>query len=304
MKPCILVLTACILLCCFLGCTKTNSIPLISESNQRPEVVEPTYSTSLRDAANCRLIVNGLDITEGNYVYINHNSRNTELPILAILRALGYETEVKYNETTGVYEGIVNQTSVLFTTSEDDFGVPIPYLRSGCIRYTDGKEFYLDSASVESILYWSYNIEMAVDYDDSIIRVQSYDPNAYVDRPVKLIVNGNDITHKTNAIIRSYHTEECAILPLLIIAQELGIGFQKDESVVTLIYADKEEVIDLSTKDFGQIGAPDGTWVRFSTDNEIFMDCFTIERILTYLVDAEIYVNYDSAHISVITAPS
>ena len=286
-----------------LGCTATSSISPSSELSQPPGVVEPTYATNLRESVNCRLIVNGLDITDGNYVYINHQSRNTELPILAILRALGHETEVKYNEATGIYEGIVNQTNVLFTTAEEDFGIPLPYLRSGCIRYMDGEEFYLDSDSVESLLYWSYNMEIVVDYDNSIIYVESYDENVYVDQPAKLIVNGKDITHKTKTIIRSYHMEEYAILPLLAIAQELGIDIQQHESAVTLVYADKEEIIDLSLEDFGQMGAFGGTCVRLATDNEVFMDSFTAERLLKYLVGADINVDYDNAKVSVVSVP-
>lgn len=123
-----------------------------------------------------RLIVNGLDITEGNHVYIHHGYKNAEIPMLAILRALGYDAKMQYDEKQDIYESVIGDQIGFFSTKYEDFNSPFSIGEKGCVRKIVNNDFIIDSNCVFTALYWFFGGEITVDYDNSIVYVDSCDP--------------------------------------------------------------------------------------------------------------------------------
>lgn len=123
-----------------------------------------------------QLIVNGVDITEGNYVRINHTAKNTELPILAILRELGYDAQMVYDDSRKSYRSKIDGDLGRFITEYEDYGVPFAIGERGCVRKIENNDFIIDGNCINSILYWGYGTDVTVDFDTSTIYVDSCDP--------------------------------------------------------------------------------------------------------------------------------
>jgi hypothetical protein len=124
---------------------------------------------------NARLIVNGVDITEGNYVRIHHGLQNAEIPLLATLRALDYDFEMRYDVSRNCYEA-VRDSHVVFTSAKQDFGIPLNDSNDGCIRKVQDNDFIVDTNCFFTPLYWGWHAEITIDYDTSTIYVDSCDP--------------------------------------------------------------------------------------------------------------------------------
>lgn len=138
---------------------------------------EPTPEEKPVDIiTEARLIVNGVDITEGNYVYIHHGYKTAEIPMLAILRGLGYDAKMQYDEGRGIYESVIGEQIGFFSTAYEDFDIPFNIGEQGCVRKIENNDFILDSNCVFTPLYWYFGGEITVDYDNSIVYVDSCDP--------------------------------------------------------------------------------------------------------------------------------
>lgn len=121
-----------------------------------------------------RLIVNGVDITEGNYVRIHHGYRNAELPLLAILRALDHEAYLQYDESQDRYEAVIDG-KVHYTSTIAYFGISFDG-EKGCVRKIENDDFIIDANCMSSQLYRVWEADVTVDYDTSTIYVFSCDP--------------------------------------------------------------------------------------------------------------------------------
>lgn len=180
-KRFLILLFSTMLLVCFVSCT--NSL-LLSDKNTSDMQTETTVATteteqvSVRsnNTSKVRLIVNGVDITAGNYVVINHDSKNAELPMLAILRALGHDAELRYNAEQDVYESVIDNNSGFFTTAYDDFSIGVDYGDPTCVRKIKNNDFIIDSNCAFTPMFWSWEARIAVDYESSTIYVDSCDP--------------------------------------------------------------------------------------------------------------------------------
>lgn len=136
----------------------------ISSEEEGPDIV-----------TNGRLIVNGVDITEGNYVRIHHKYQNAEIPLLAIFRALGHNAYLQYNESRDRYEAVIDG-EVHYSTATENFGIPFDIGGKGCIRKIENYDLIVDAKCVISELYWGWEADLTVDYDTSTIYVDSCDP--------------------------------------------------------------------------------------------------------------------------------
>lgn len=170
-----------ILIVCFVSCANLQHSP---DADVLDEQTEPTVVTveseqvpaTSNNNSVARLIVNGVDITEGNHVVIDHEAKNAELPILAILRALGHEAELRYNEEQDVYESVIDNNSGFLTTAYDDFSIGVDYGDLTCVRKIENNDFIIDSNCAFTPMFWFWEARITVDYDASTIYVDSCDP--------------------------------------------------------------------------------------------------------------------------------
>lgn len=139
-----------------------------------PRVEDPPYVHEI--ITEGRLIVNGVDITDGNYVRINHRTKKAELPMLAIARALGYDAKMQYNAELDIYESVIGDQVGFFSTKYEDYNCPFPVGEHGCVRKIENNDFIIDSESVFSSTYWFWQAEIKIDYDTSTVYVDSCDP--------------------------------------------------------------------------------------------------------------------------------
>ena len=119
------VLLASVMCVLMVGCTKTTTVTELSENDSTniPSVTSATERVTVSSSAsthttstktttnlttalttsrentqlqnNCRLIVKGKDITEGNYVRIIEEHQMAEIPLTAVMEALGAEVKRK-----------------------------------------------------------------------------------------------------------------------------------------------------------------------------------------------------------------
>ncbi len=136
---------------------------------EEPEAERPDIIT------DARLIVNGVDITEGNYVRINHGKETAELPILAILRALGYDAEMQHNEGSDIYESVIDNEVGYYTTKEDGFGVYF-LNHDGCVREIVNNDFIIDDICAFPAMYRTWEAIITIDYETSTVYIDSCDP--------------------------------------------------------------------------------------------------------------------------------
>lgn len=124
---------------------------------------------------NCILIVDGKDITSGNYVKLNQNY--VELPFTAIMKTLGSKVVWK-NETTAeiAYDGkdyILETTNCSFM--EDGGNVNIISTPPGGKRHYQiiGNEFVLDNVTMHGAFQlMGTKLKICIDYENKIIDIE------------------------------------------------------------------------------------------------------------------------------------
>lgn len=120
---------------------------------------------------NCKLIVNGKDITDKVYVMIDSKTESDEVPFTSIVKELGATVEWKNENVVSIeYDGIV----VDIDTSKEWFGEPCPPGTPKCTRRVVNGELIFDSDSIRGYLKNWFNASITVDYDQAIITVESY----------------------------------------------------------------------------------------------------------------------------------
>lgn len=283
MKQFIPLICVCLLFLNLIGCNN-------SKSKQAPTSVSTLPAEgSDASAVEARLIVNGRDITEDNYVRINHTLKNAEIPVLAVFRELGYDVKVESNGHV-----ILDNDYVLLETLQPDFGHPMGYEGEGAVRKKLDGEFVIDYWSVCGWWYWGLNIDVEIDYDANTIYVNSFDPDTYQIHNLQLLVNGKDITEGNEAYLRKYYKSNELELPVLAIMKALGAEvIWTDSGIITVKFDGKEIEYDLNLTDFGCMPAPGGVVIRKTTDTEIYMDWYATRTDLLYLMEADIRTDYD-----------
>lgn len=140
-----------------------------------------SYPPEELDKVNCRLIVNGVDITEGNYVYINHEEKNAELPVTAIVKALGgsvqwYPCEPYPIKDRCIVALTLNGSTKTYDTSKSDFGIGYLEGVSGLTRKVLGSEIVIDRETIYTSFYHLFNTTIVIDFDQSTVYVDSFNP--------------------------------------------------------------------------------------------------------------------------------
>ncbi|MGN0448036.1 MAG: hypothetical protein ACI4GC_05765 [Acutalibacteraceae bacterium] len=120
-----------------------------------------------KETNNCRLVVNGNDITDEVYVNIDTEKGISEVPLLAIVKELGANV---YWENKNIVVIKHNDLSVSIDISEKDFGVTVP---PGGIksRKIVNEDLIFDDASITGLLRNMFNAYIATDYDEFVINV-------------------------------------------------------------------------------------------------------------------------------------
>jgi hypothetical protein len=257
-----------------------------TETAKETSIPGEEKDVSLKEA---RLIVNGQDITEGNYVRINHAYCNAEIPVIIIFQELGYDVEVN---TDG--EVIIDNDYVLLKTKEQDFGIAIYDTEPSAVRKVLDGEFVVDVFSVIGWWYRVFNIDIEIDFSANAVYVTTFDPDTYEEHRLQLIVNGRDITEGNEAYLQEYYTEKVVKLPVLAIMNELGAEITWDiAGLITIRYDGKEIEYDLKEADFGSLPPTGGTVIRKATKTEVYMDLPSVRTTLKSFTGADICVNYD-----------
>jgi len=245
-----------------------------------------------------RLIVNGKDITQGNYVRIDRAARHAEIPIIAILKELGYDVEIEYDQNMDSYAVIIDEF-VFIDTQYQDFSIHIGYGDTDYVRSIIDDQIIVDSDSVFTQLYWSYNAEIEIDYTTNTVYVNSFDPYGSATYDARLVVNGKDITEETCVSFQEYHNGIEIELPLLAVVEELGAQIQwQGETVVAITYKGETRTYDTSKDDFGVYGPEGGVITRRIENSDLIFDLNSIDGILeevygvTVTVDEDDYVVY------------
>ena len=146
-------------------------------------IPEESTNTDIPDiVTKGRLIVNGVDITDGNHVYIHHGAENTELPLLATLRALGYDAQMQYDQARDIYESNIDGCIGSISTEFEDYGIPLRSQEQGCVRKIENNDFIVDSNCMISRLYWDFGAKITVDFDASTIYIDSRDDWPYAEK--------------------------------------------------------------------------------------------------------------------------
>lgn len=122
---------------------------------------------------DARLIVNGKDITAGNYVKINEDYNNASIPLTAVLTELGipweWESDTILRIGSGEYEERLDLTQPTF-----DWLIPPGTL--GSIREIVDGEVIIDAQALYIYFFRAQNISIERDYDTHTIRIERKTP--------------------------------------------------------------------------------------------------------------------------------
>ena len=151
------------------GCSHnaaSNTVNTDGEQNKNTTSKEDTASED-----DCTILVSGKKIAAGDYVVINEQKQNAEIPVLAILEALGADVErTQGGKVTIRYAG----KTFDMDTESDDFGFPIPPGTTNAVRKCINQEILMDADSAHALLR-AFAATMQIDYENGIISVFNID---------------------------------------------------------------------------------------------------------------------------------
>ena len=154
---CLVLCGACVFFL-FLGCSQDDSIQSISNN-----------AGAINEMNNCKLYVKGREITSKSYVWISHQNRNSELPLLAILNELGADISWENEHIVSIK---IEETIVNIDTEMDDFGITVPPGTTSAVRKIVNGEIIMDGDSVNVLLKHIAGINVVVDYETSVIIIE------------------------------------------------------------------------------------------------------------------------------------
>ena len=191
------VLLAGVMCVLMVGCTKTTTVTVLSENDSTniPSVTSATervtvsssastHTTSTKATTNLTtalttsrentqppngwwLIVNGKDITEGNYVGFNTEHQVAENPLIAIMEELGVEVKRTGKTFTFTY----NEKQHVIDTREGALGIPVLPGSTYSCRQRVLKDIVVDHPTMSVILRW-VDATLRVDYDEKTVTIE------------------------------------------------------------------------------------------------------------------------------------
>lgn len=126
---------------------------------------------------NCKLFVRGVEIAAGHHVALNFEQRYAELPLIAIVKALGAKVEWK-NETTATItfddeEYVLNtaENSLIKAGRTANILIVAPGATHGSYFQVIEGEFVADSDSMLYLLTYLMGAKIRIDYDTLIVNI-------------------------------------------------------------------------------------------------------------------------------------
>lgn len=182
---------------------------------------------------DCKLIVKGVDITEGSGVKMY--SESAELPFVAIMEALDVDFEWASNTAARMYYGArtplsldIKKGELRWAYGDTEINHFSEYSDSS-LKYTPmEKEILIDDVNFAALLseldmyFKIYDFD--IDYEDKVIRIGK-GLKEYEYTECTLIVNGKDITEDSHAVMENGNGVHVR-LPFVAIMEELGAEFE------------------------------------------------------------------------------
>ena len=157
-----------------------NSIDDVSTSLSSLSEDKGTIGIDESMNKNCRIIVNGTDITDGNYAFINCNDGYALIPLTATMKALGATVSWKSETVATIkYNGIrytldIAERSLVKNDEEVNILIPPPGISHKTWRIFVNNDFIVDN-SLLMLLFMSIDVKTNIDYENLIIYVDAVD---------------------------------------------------------------------------------------------------------------------------------
>ena len=248
------IILLCILMLGLIGCsmnTESNQLnnehpedstesSYISESGDEETGVNTNNENETILSTNCQLIVYGEDITAGNHAVIEYDKGRIELPLIAIIKAMGGEIEWKDKANAAVilnkHELMLNIEEHTLVDIENGHDYLEPILEYWPEPFTLGDELIVDDDYIRELLPLA-DARMLVDHISMIVTIRSNED--FAGKSHKLIVNGEDVTGDN--YIKIHYSEDYAELPLVPIINALGgeVEWSGGNNAVITLYDSK-----------------------------------------------------------------
>ncbi len=266
-----------------------ESIPCDESSKSENDESETVYE--------CKLIVNGKDITEGSGVKMYQD--RAELPFVAIMEALDldfvWESDTlayMYYQTKTPFLLDIKNGELRWATGDDDVNHFSAYSDSSLMYTTMKKEILINDTNFSALLN-EFSMYFAIDYFD----VDFENKDIRIGRDLKdydctLIVNGKDITEGSRAVMKR-DDGNYFLLPFVAILEEFGAEFEwKNDSIANVRFQEKVFILDISKVELIAeedesynlfLPVPGGTLYYAAYDREITIDNYTLRPIFNAL---------------------
>lgn len=167
-----------LIFCTLMGCfsnVKEESSP--SSSTLTPSKVVTNLGEKTDMKNNIRLIVKGKDITSDNFVNLNYECHYAELPLTAVLKALGAKVEWKKQTIAKItinnkdYILDTNRASLVEAGDKINLLVVAPGSNHGVKSQVINNEFVIDSDSVKLFIVNMIGAKIEINYNEKIINI-------------------------------------------------------------------------------------------------------------------------------------
>ena len=151
------------------------------DETDAPTGSDPTEEAATTYDNNCTLIINGVELSSAHYVHIDHERRYAELPLAAVVEALGATVEWDNNRTArityhdshyklDVYKVSLVKNGDLFNMIALPPGEPYGFYQM------IGTEFVVGSNSLR-LLIRSMDADIQIDYENSVVSIDTVEQN-------------------------------------------------------------------------------------------------------------------------------
>ena len=244
---------------CFVGCdTEVQS----SDGSQ------PT----LQDG---KLLLNGIDITNGSYVKISAEKEYAAVSLGAVMKSIRDE----YCFWEGKNYILVNDgygTTVIDTQAEN-FGIPFPASAKQCVRQVVDEQVIVDADSLSAWIE-RMGYSLSVNYETMQVIISKIEAEGY--RQARLVVNGKDITDDSYVAMHSVEKDSYVLYPALKILEEIGAQIKWEDDIILIKYNGVTKKID-SNKPHGAYLFDGGSYAYAElAENEIIYSKIILSGIL------------------------
>ncbi len=159
----------------------SSELPNCNESSTSTTQKTTEYIGDDNVSDNCTLIINGKDITNGNYVRINHAKHYAEIPFTTVIQELGAKVEWKDDSKAVVkYDGrkyILNTNEGTLVEKWDKHKLnqimPAGGQQHKVVCKVVDNELIVDSNSSRYFIFVVMGANMKVDYNKNAVNIES-----------------------------------------------------------------------------------------------------------------------------------